>query len=83
MPTRATTSPLPEGIEKEGHDPAHRPTRDRVGREAGTAQRWEVERTLAWLNCYRKPSVRYERRADIHEASLHLGHSLVCLNCLR
>jgi transposase len=39
-----------------------------------------VERTtLAWLARYRRLSIRYERRADIHEAFLHLGCSLVYL----
>ncbi len=44
--------------------------------------RWVVERTPAWLSRYRRLSVRYERRADIHEAFLHLGCSLICLNYL-
>ena len=44
--------------------------------------RWVVERTLAWLARYRRLLVRYERRADIHEAFLHLGCSLICLNYL-
>jgi transposase len=44
--------------------------------------RWVVERTLAWLARYRRLTVRYERRADIHEAFLHLGCSLICLNYL-
>jgi transposase len=44
--------------------------------------RWVVERTLAWLSKYRRLSVRYERREDIHEAFLHLGCSLICLNHL-
>ena len=47
---------------------------ERLGR-----YRWVVERTLAWLARYRRLSVRYERRADIHEAFLHLGCALVCL----
>ncbi len=38
-----------------------------------------VERTLAWLARYRRLLVRYERRADIDEAFLHLGCALVCL----
>jgi len=50
---------------------------ERLGRH-----RWVVERTLAWLGRYRRLSVRYERRADIHEAFLHLGCSLICLNYL-
>ena len=44
--------------------------------------RWIVERTLAWLSKYRRLTIRYERRDDIHEAFLHLGCSLVCLNYL-
>jgi transposase len=45
--------------------------------------RWVVERTLAWLVRYRRLSVRYERRDDIHQAFLHLGCSLICLNYLK
>jgi transposase len=41
-----------------------------------------VVRTLAWLSKYRRLSVRYERREDIHEAFLQLGCSLICLNHL-
>jgi len=39
-----------------------------------------VERTLAWLNRYQRLKVRYERRADIHQAFLSLGCALVCWN---
>jgi transposase len=45
--------------------------------------RWAVERTLSWLNRFRRLKVRYERRDDIHEAFLHLGCSLICLNYLK
>jgi transposase len=31
--------------------------------------RWVVERSFAWLNQFRRLRVRYEKRADIHEAS--------------
>ena len=44
--------------------------------------RWIVERTLAWLSKYRRLTIRYERRDDIHEALLHLGCALICLNYL-
>jgi transposase len=44
--------------------------------------RWVVERTLAWLNRFRRLIVRYERRADIHQAFLHLGCALICFNYL-
>ena len=52
-------------------------TSERLGRH-----RWVVERTLAWLARYRRLAVRYERRADIHEAFLRLGCSLICVNYL-
>ncbi len=45
--------------------------------------RWVVERTHAWLNRFRRLSVRYERRADIHLAFSILGCALVCLNQIR
>ena len=44
--------------------------------------RWVVERTFAWLARYRRLTVRYERRADIHQAFLSLGCALICLNYL-
>jgi transposase len=44
--------------------------------------RWVVERTLAWLSQYRRLTIRYERRADIHDAFLTLGCALICFNAL-
>ena len=44
--------------------------------------RWVVERTLAWLGQYRRLTIRYERRADIHDAFLTLGCALICFNAL-
>lgn len=44
--------------------------------------RWVVERTLAWLNRFRRLTIRYERRLDIHEAFLQLGCVLICWNYL-
>ena len=44
--------------------------------------RWVVERTLSWFAKFRRLTIRYERRDDIHEAFLHLGCSLICLNYL-
>ncbi len=44
--------------------------------------RWVVERTLAWLHRYRRLTIRYERRADIHQAFLTLGCALICFNHL-
>lgn len=39
--------------------------------------RWVVERTNAWLQQFRRLRVRFERRADIHEAFLTLGCCLI------
>lgn len=46
---------------------------ERLGR-----YRWLVERTLAWLSQYRRLKMRYERRADIHQAFLSLSCALIC-----
>ena len=51
---------------------------ERLGRH-----RWVVERTLSWLNRFRRLKVRYERRDDIHMAFLRLGCALVTFNQLR
>lgn len=45
--------------------------------------RWVIERTLAWLNRFRRLTVRYERRADLHQAFLTLGCCLICFNTLQ
>ena len=45
--------------------------------------RWVVERTFAWLNQFRRLRVRYDKRADIHEAFLSLGCALICWHTLR
>ena len=43
-------------------------SRERVGRH-----RWVMERTLSWVNRFRRLKVRYERRDDVHQAFLDLG----------
>jgi transposase len=40
--------------------------------------RWVIERTFAWLHQFKRLLVRYDRRADIHEAFLALGCCIVC-----
>jgi transposase len=42
-----------------------------------------IERTLAWLTRYRRLTIRYERRAAMHQAFLHLGCALICFNFLQ
>src|SRR3954447_592559 len=53
-------------------------SKDRLGRH-----RWVVERTFAWINRFRRLTIRYERREDIHYALTSLACSLICLNRLR
>ena len=50
-----------------------RESRQRLGRH-----RRVVERTFAWLNRFRRLTIRYERRRDIHEAITILGCALIC-----
>jgi hypothetical protein len=45
-------------------------------------ERWVVERTISWLHQCRRLRVRYERRADIHEAFLQIAGCLICLKLL-
>lgn len=45
--------------------------------------RWVVERSFSWLYRFRRLAVRYERRADIHQAFLDLGCALICCNYLQ
>jgi transposase len=45
--------------------------------------RWVVERTFAWLHQFKRLLVRYDRRADIHEAFLAIGCCLVCYRRLK
>lgn len=47
------------------------------------AQRWVVERTIAWLHGFRRLLVRYERRADMHQAFMALACCLICFRRLR
>ena len=45
--------------------------------------RWKAERSLAWLLANRRLTVRYERRADILTAFLHLACALICARKLQ
>ncbi|MFL9989006.1 IS5 family transposase [Paraburkholderia sediminicola] len=42
-----------------------------------------VERTHSWLHNSRRLRIRFDRRADIHEAFLKFGYALVCWNIFR
>jgi transposase len=45
--------------------------------------RWVVERTFAWLHHFKRLLVRFDRRAEIHEAFLAIGCCLVCFRRLQ
>lgn len=52
----------------------------RHGTRHGTglgAYRWVIERSVAWLHGFRRLQIRWERRADIHEAFLRLACCLI------
>jgi Transposase DDE domain len=40
--------------------------------------RYDVERTLCWLNRLRRLRIGFERRADMHQACLSPGCALIC-----
>ncbi len=40
--------------------------------------RWVIERTIAWLNGYRRLHRRYERRADHFASFVALAAALIC-----
>jgi len=52
--------------------------KQRLGRH-----RWVVERTIAWLHRFRRLVIRYERRADIHQAFLTLAATLILWKSLQ
>ena len=58
--------------------------RRKTGHGSGLGSvRWVVERTFAHLHQFKRLLVRYERRADMHEAMLALGCCLVCFRRYR
>ena len=44
--------------------------------------RWVIERSFAWFNRFRRLTIRYEQRLDIHYAFTSLACSLICLRAL-
>ncbi len=44
--------------------------------------RWVVERTISWLHGLRRLRLRWERRADIHQAFITLAACIICLRFL-
>jgi transposase len=46
-------------------------------------RRWVVERTFAWLHGLRRLRTRWERRAELHLAFMHLGCAVICQRLAR
>jgi IS5 family transposase len=59
-------------VARRGIDSSERPGRYRL----------VVERSLSWLLGFRRPGLRYERRADLVQGLLHLACALMCVNLL-
>ena len=53
-------------------------SKERLGRH-----RWVIERSMAWFTGYRRPTLRYQRRADTFTAFLALAAALVCFKRLQ
>jgi transposase len=66
----------------------HRGIRHRIARKGIESSahlgkpRWVVERTFAWISRFRRLTVRYERRADIHLAFTLIACSIICIRAL-
>lgn len=41
-------------------------------------KRWAIERTFAWFKQFRRLRTRWDKRADIHQAMLHLAATIIC-----
>lgn len=71
------SQPHREQLRARGIQPVLARRREKHGSGLGVF-RWVVERTLSWLHQFRRLRIRYERRADIHEAFLDIGCMLIC-----
>jgi IS5 family transposase len=52
----------------------------RLGRHRWAGALWAHQRTLAWLSQFRRLTIRYDRRLDIHQAFVTLACDLICWN---
>ena len=41
------------------------------------ARRWVIERTMSWINRYRKILIRWEKKAENYEALLHFAFAII------
>ena len=73
------SEPLRQTLRRLGIHPEFpkRRRKDHLGRH-----RWVVERTISWLNRFRRLRIRYERLPSLHVAFLQLGCALICWHAL-
>jgi len=45
-------------------------------------RRWKIERTMAWIQNYRRLVVRYDRKIEMFNAFLQLGCTIIAINKL-
>jgi transposase len=75
------SEPHRQGLRELGIEPIL-PEKGVEEREGLGETRWPVERTLAWCHQDRRLRIRYERRADIHQAFLTLTCITICASAL-
>jgi transposase len=64
------------------HRREKKPRRGRKAELAGYRDRWHVERAFAWLQCFRRVLVRYERLMAVYLAFVQVAAGIVCLRRL-
>ena len=45
--------------------------------EGKSAKRWAVERTMSWINQYRKLKIRWEKKSSNYEALCHFAFAMM------
>jgi transposase len=85
----ADSDPLRDRLAARGIDLIcpHRVNRSKPKRQDGRKlrryrRRWKIERTFAWLQNYRRLTVRYERKPELYQAFLHIARMLIILKRL-
>ena len=76
------SEPHREALRKKGIEPVLAKRNTEHGSGLGKT-RWMIERTIAWLHQFRRLRIRYEKRADIHEAFLCIACIMICYNTLK
>jgi transposase len=75
------SEPHRQGLRELGIEPVL--PEEGIDDDAGLGEtRWPVERTRSWAHQNRRLRIRYERRPDIHLASLTLAFIKICASAL-